>query len=43
MKQIKAIESNKGVESEPYKIFDEISYERMSEIKDLSTQIHLNN
>ena len=35
-KQIKATESNKGVDNESHKIFDEVSYKRMSEIEDLS-------
>ena len=42
-KQIKAIESNKGFHNKSHKIFDELSDKRMSEIKDLSKQIDLNN
>ena len=42
-KQIKAIESNKGAGNKSCKIFDELSYERMIEMKDLSRQIDLNN
>ena len=42
-KQIKAIESTKGFNNKSHKIFDELSYKRMSEIKDLSKQIDLNN
>ena len=41
--QIKTTESNKGVVHESNKTFDELSYERMKEIKDLSKQINLNN
>ena len=41
--QIKTTESNKDVDNESRKIFDEVSsHERMSEIKDLSRQIDLN-
>ena len=41
--QIKTTESNKDVDNESRKIFDEVSpHERMSEIKDLSKQIDLN-
>ena len=32
-KQIKATESNKGADNKSHKIFDELSYERMIEIK----------
>ena len=42
-KQIKAIESNKGADKKSHKSFNEPSYERMTEIKDLSKQINLNN
>ena len=42
-RQIETVESNKGVDNESHKIFDKLSYERMSEIKDLSRQIDLNN
>ena len=41
--QIKTIESNKGVANESHKIFDELSHERMSKIKDSSRQVDLNN
>ena len=41
--QIKTTESNKGVADESNKTFDELSYERMKEIKDSSKQINLNN
>ena len=41
--QIKTTESDKGVDNESHKIFDELTYERMSEIKDLSRQIDFNN
>ena len=42
-KQIKATESNKCVENKLHKSFDELSYERMNEIRDLSRKIDLNN
>ena len=38
-KQIKATESNKGVDNESHKIFDELLHERMREIKYLSKKI----
>ena len=38
-KQIKATESNKGVDNESHKTFDELLHERMSEIKYLSKKI----
>ena len=41
--EIKAIESNKGVDNKSHKIFDELSDERMTEIKDFRRQIDLNN
>ena len=41
--QIKAIESNKGVDNESNKIFDELSDERLSETKYLSRQIDFDN
>ena len=37
------IRSNKDVYNESHKIFDELSYKRMSETNDLSKQIDLNN
>ena len=42
-KQIKATEFNRGADNKWYIIFDELSYERMTEIKYLSRQIDLNN
>ena len=40
---VKTIETNKYVDNESRKIFDELSCERMIEIKDLSIQIDINN
>ena len=40
---VKTIETNKYVDNESRKIFDELSCERMIEIKDLSIQIGINN
>ena len=41
--QIKATEFNRGVNNESHKTFDDLSYEKMSEIKDLSQKINFNN
>ena len=41
--QIKTTESNKGVDNELHKVFDELSYERTREIKDLRRKINFNN
>ena len=40
--QIKTIESNKGVDNESCKMFDELSNERIGEIYKMSNQIDFN-
>ena len=41
--QIKTTESNKGVDNELHKVFDELPYERTREIKDFRRKINFNN